>query len=179
MTPPRPGSVPSSPRSLFADGRLQLGQVPRVHKLEILHKGEEKVVKHLLAGAERVAMVRPWKELFRAMISLRPRPNRSKAYFRAVLMAPSLASAPELQKNPSSCRCADRASWPVWRRARYSRGCSYAAAWTPGADGLDPVVVTEARELTPMPEEKSTYCLPSGNNRWCPCPDSTHRSNRA
>ena len=43
-----------------------------------------------------VASVRPWNELSIEMISLRP---VALPYFRANLLMPSLASAPELQKN--------------------------------------------------------------------------------
>ena len=52
--------------------------------------------------AVRVFMVRPWKELRRVMTVPRPLPYLSKEYFRASLMSPSLASAPELQKNTSA-----------------------------------------------------------------------------
>lgn len=59
-------------------------------------------MEHVLAVAVRVVMVRPWKELWRVMIVARPWPYLSKEYFRAVLIMPSLASAPELQKNTLS-----------------------------------------------------------------------------
>ena len=42
--------------------------------------------------------VLPWKELRRVMISFLPAPYLSKLYFRAILMAHSLASAPLLPK---------------------------------------------------------------------------------
>ena len=48
--------------------------------------------------AFRVVMVRPWKESFRVMMVDRPSPYLSKLYFRASLMMPSLASAPEFPK---------------------------------------------------------------------------------
>ena len=44
-------------------------------------------------------MVRPWKEFRRVMIVARPSPYFSKDHLRAVLIMPSLASAPELPKN--------------------------------------------------------------------------------
>ena len=47
-------------------------------------------------------MVRPWKELFKVMMVDRPGPYLSKEYFRAVLIMPSLASAPELPKNTAA-----------------------------------------------------------------------------
>ena len=45
-------------------------------------------------------MVRPWKELTRVMIFVAAAPRSGHTpYFLATLMAPSLASAPELAKN--------------------------------------------------------------------------------
>ena len=52
--------------------------------------------------AARVVMVRPWKERFRVMTVPRPSPYLSKEYFRASLMMPSLASAPELPKKAAA-----------------------------------------------------------------------------
>src|SRR5207245_1131297 len=48
--------------------------------------------------AVTVAIVRPWNELWVAMISYRSVEKRSLAYLRAILIAASLASAPELEK---------------------------------------------------------------------------------
>ena len=47
-------------------------------------------------------MVRPWKELRRVMMTARPWPYFSKEYFRASLIIPSLASAPELPKKAAA-----------------------------------------------------------------------------
>ena len=49
--------------------------------------------------AASVAIVRPWKEPVSVTMVLLPLPYLSNAYLRAVLMAHSLASAPELEKN--------------------------------------------------------------------------------
>ena len=47
-----------------------------------------------------MVMVRPWKEFNSVMMLISAlAPYLSKLYFRATLMAPSLASAPELAKN--------------------------------------------------------------------------------
>ena len=55
--------------------------------------------------AETVAMVRPWKESAAVMMSYRSgRPNVSRLYFRASLMAASFASAPLLQKKARSAK---------------------------------------------------------------------------
>ena len=50
--------------------------------------------------AESVVIVRPWKEFTSVtMLGRADAPNLSDAYLRAALMAHSLASAPELEKN--------------------------------------------------------------------------------
>ena len=47
-------------------------------------------------------MVRPWKERFSVMVVPRPSPYFSQDHFRASLMIPSLASAPELPKKAAA-----------------------------------------------------------------------------
>ena len=50
------------------------------------------------AVAVSVAIVLPWKDFFSVITLCLPAPYLSKEYLRAVLIAASFASAPELQK---------------------------------------------------------------------------------
>jgi len=72
-----------------------------------------------LPEADIVASVRPWKAPWVVTISNAP-PRWSWPHFRASLMAPSLASAPVLQRKTVSSpleparRLASRAIGPLW-----------------------------------------------------------------
>ena len=64
--------------------------------------------------AVTVAMVRPWNEFFVATISKRSSDHVSRAYFRAILIAASFASAPELAKNTRSANECSVRSFARW-----------------------------------------------------------------
>jgi hypothetical protein len=64
--------------------------------------------------AERAPMVRPWNAPRMVTMSTRSLAKVSFAYFRASLIAASLASVPELQKNARSAKECSHRSFARW-----------------------------------------------------------------
>ncbi len=110
-------------------------------------------------------MVRPWKPPSVATMCVRP-------VSRPILKAPSLASAPELQKNTlpsrpkrwSSCS----ASATGGSATKRLETCPREAIWVETASTIAGWAWPSA--LTAIPPTKSTYAVPSASHTVLPAP---------
>src|SRR6266849_5880453 len=128
--------------------------------------------------AVTVASVLPWNEPDVVMISNAP-PRLRAPHLRATLIAASLASAPELQKNTRDGKesWTSRRARSTWGRVKYRldvwmRICAWAATAEATAGWAWP------RRLTAIPATRSRYSRPDSSYTRQPLPRTKVTGNR-